>query len=331
MSAKMDPQDPASFTHKFSRVNGIRYHYVDEGTGPVLFLCHGFPDLWFGWRYQIPYLVKKGYRVIVPDLRGFGDTDSPKAAPGDDEALKQYGFKNLCKDMAELLDHVAGKGSKATFIGHDWGAALVWRMCLWYPERVLNVAAICVPYAPPNDEFVSIEQLVKLRPQFKYQIWFKQPSTDAVLDAHTSLILRSVYRGAGEMSLIVMPSIDKLPKDIRLSPKLKMSPKDMEYYVQQYKKSGFHGPLNFYRTRKINFEDEKGLPKDLKLNAMLVYASDDPAFPEKQIKTTSPNIKNFETHRVEAGHFVQVEGTDHLNAILGDWLDRAYSSKQSKL
>ncbi|CAJ0847880.1 6995_t:CDS:2, partial [Entrophospora sp. SA101] len=104
---RLDPLNPESFKHKFSFVNGITYHYVDEGEEilkkEVIFLCHGFPDLWYGWRYQIPFLVSKGYRVIVPDLRGCGQTEAPHCPPND---LHQYGFKNICKDMTELMNQL---------------------------------------------------------------------------------------------------------------------------------------------------------------------------------------------------------------------------------
>ncbi|RKO92038.1 Alpha/Beta hydrolase protein [Blyttiomyces helicus] len=157
--SRMNPQDPTSWNHCFATVNSIRYHYVDEGSGDPIFLVHGLPDLWWGWRHVIPTLVAKGYRC--------GQTDGPRAK--DEATLRQYGFKNISIDLAELLDHICGAGSQAIFIGHDWGGKIVWHMVLHQPHRVKAVGAICTPFSPPNPEYIPPANLVQILPQFKYQ------------------------------------------------------------------------------------------------------------------------------------------------------------------
>ncbi|KAJ1931488.1 hypothetical protein EC988_009771, partial [Linderina pennispora] len=159
--SSMDPLDPASFRHRFARVNGINLHYVDEGSGPKTIICvHGFPDLWYGWRYQIPYLVKLGYRVIVPDVRGYGQTDAPAG-------IANYTSKTIVKDLVGLLDFLNIRD--AVWVGHDWGAWMVWRAALWHPERVRAVAAYCVSYTPTMSRHIPLEQVAKRRPNWKYQ------------------------------------------------------------------------------------------------------------------------------------------------------------------
>ncbi|RUS15895.1 Alpha/Beta hydrolase protein [Endogone sp. FLAS-F59071] len=113
----MDPLNPESFTHKKAFVNGINLHYIDEGrdVNGVLILCHGFPDLWYGWRYQIKFLVQKGFQVLVPDLRGFGQSDAPRCPPN---SFSAYSWKTIVTDLRDLMDALSIP--RAIFIGHDW-------------------------------------------------------------------------------------------------------------------------------------------------------------------------------------------------------------------
>ncbi|CAG8768067.1 3522_t:CDS:2, partial [Funneliformis caledonium] len=155
--------------------------YVEEGeeNNQAIVLCHGFPDLWYGWRYQIPFLVSKGFRVIAPDLRGFGQTESPRCPPDD---IHQYGFKNICKDLTELMDQLNIK--KAIFMGHDWGGHIVWRMCIHYPERVRAVISLSTSYIPPNEHYLSIESVAELLPNLQYQVYFTHPKAEIELDSN---------------------------------------------------------------------------------------------------------------------------------------------------
>ncbi|KNC96284.1 uncharacterized protein SPPG_08436 [Spizellomyces punctatus DAOM BR117] len=328
ISTKLDPLKPESFNHKYAWINGIRYHYVDEGQGPLVVLCHGFPDMWYGWRYQIPYLVARNYRVIVPDFRGYGETDAPYVKPGDVDGLKAYGLKNICKDLAELLDHVGGKGTSAIFIGHDWGGMTVWRMCLHYPERVKAVAAICTAFSPPNTQYIALEQLVKTWPQFQYQIWFTDPATDEELDNNVSTFLRNIYRGVGEdTALVHQCSLNELPRNLPLSSKLALSEQEFEYYCRQFARRSFHGGLNYYRTRRVNFDDERDCPREVSHQALMIVATADPALPVSMARKMNKYVKNMELKTIEAAHWVQMERTAELNEMLAEWLSKLSETK----
>ncbi|KAK9728469.1 hypothetical protein K7432_001013, partial [Basidiobolus ranarum] len=187
----LNPLSPNTYNHRYDDINGIKYHYVDEGPkdGPVVVLVHGFPDFWYGWRHQIKFLAERGYRVICPDLRGYGETDSPHCPPND---IRSYGLKNISNDIIEILDK--NNIGKFALIGHDWGGYLVWRVYLHHPERVLGIASFCTPYLPPTDEFVSHEEKVKTQPNFSYQLIFKKPETDIYFDDNVGLVFRSMYR-----------------------------------------------------------------------------------------------------------------------------------------
>ncbi|KAJ3216824.1 hypothetical protein HDU67_008910 [Dinochytrium kinnereticum] len=262
-----------------SRVNGIRMHYVDEGAGPLVVLVHGFPDIWYGWRYQIKALVDRGFRVIVPDVRGYGQTDAPIIQPGSPEIVN-HGWKNTCKDLCDLVDHVLGKPeSSAIYVGHDWGGMIVWRMCLHFPQRIKAVAAICTAYTAPQSSFLSNDEIVKFLPQFEYQRWLARPETDAELDKNVDLFFRVIFRRWHEDTLDLVDlgkrGMAVVPADLPRSDML--SQREFDYYVEQYTKRGFHGGLNFYRTRRVNFEDELGLEKTVNHPALMISATRDKA------------------------------------------------------
>ena len=110
-------------------VNGIELEVFEAGKenkGKPIILCHGFPENAFSWRFQIPELVKAGYHVIVPNQRGYGKSSCPTE-------ITAYGIEHLTGDLVALLDHYGYE--KATFIGHDWGANIVWSLALLHPEN----------------------------------------------------------------------------------------------------------------------------------------------------------------------------------------------------
>ena len=111
----------------FIETNGIRMAVHAAGEGEPLILCHGWPEQAYSWRYQIDALVKAGYRVLIPEQRGYGETDKP-------EAVEAYDAEQLSRDLTGLLDHYGY--DQAIFVGHDWGAINVWNLALLYPERV---------------------------------------------------------------------------------------------------------------------------------------------------------------------------------------------------
>ncbi|KAJ3152446.1 hypothetical protein HDU86_005627 [Geranomyces michiganensis] len=329
----MNPQDPASYNHQFAEVSGRRYHYVDEGKGDLIFLLHGFPDLWFGWRYQIPYLVQQGYRVIVPDMLGYGRTSVPYAAPGDLAAVKPYSFLSVCTDLAALLTHISGtQDSRAIFIGHDWGSFTAWRMCLHFPQRVRAVAGLCVPFYPPSDKFVDIDKRAEKWPQFRYQVYFARPESDAELGANTEPFLTAVYRGSGEdnNTFLHMSSLEGLPRGLPKTKKLALSEKEFAYFLSEFQRTGFHGPLNWYRTRVWNFRDEKhfGSAKKIQHPALFIPALDDAVVPQSLWEKIDYTVPGVTVRPLATGHWVMVEKPKEVNAILGEWLS---SLNQSKL
>ena len=125
--------------HRYIETNGIRMHLAEKGSGPLVVLCHGFPESWYSWRHQIDALAAAGFHVVAPDMRGYGQTDAP-------EAIEDYTLLHLVGDMVGVLDALGE--ATAVIAGHDWGAPVAWHAALLRPDRFRAVIGLSVPYRP---------------------------------------------------------------------------------------------------------------------------------------------------------------------------------------
>ena len=124
-------------THRTVETNGIRMHLAEAGAGPLVLLCHGFPELWYSWRHQLAALAEAGFRAVAPDMRGYGQTDRP-------EAIDQYTLFHIPGDVVGLLDTLGAE--KAVIGGHDWGAVVAWHAAQLRPDRFRAVIGLSVPF-----------------------------------------------------------------------------------------------------------------------------------------------------------------------------------------
>jgi len=319
---------PYSFNHSYVFVNGIKIHYVEEGKGISIVLCHGWPDLWFGWRKQIRFLSKTGFRVIAPSLRGFGETEAP-------ESTTSYGLDSITTDLAKLLDHL--NIAKALFVGHDHGGSVVWRMCLYYPERVIAVASVCTPYVPPRDVFVPLKDIVTIIPQFQYQLYFNTNQAQHEFEKDPSFTFKVLLRGSKQKTNTNPPSdilymkngpplLQNIPPGIGIHPML--TKEEFDYYVAQYTKSGFRGGLNWYRTHKVNWEAEKGLKRVINHPALIILAEYDVALPPQMANKMDSVVPNLTKVIVKsANHWILQDFAEEVNNILMDWIGSLHLSK----
>ena len=132
-----------NWTHHHANINGIQMHYVEQGSGLAVVLCHGFPHLWFSWHRQITALAAAGYRVIAPDMRGMGQTEAPPEPAA-------YDIDHITGDLLGLLDHIGVE--RAVFAGLDFGAFAIYDLALRHPERVVAVIGLENPAAPHNPD-----------------------------------------------------------------------------------------------------------------------------------------------------------------------------------
>ncbi|KAI8137136.1 Alpha/Beta hydrolase protein [Fennellomyces sp. T-0311] len=318
----MDPSDPTTFTHYYCQANGIRIQYIDENQSSekALLLIHGWPDLWCGWREQIPFLAKLGYRVIVPTLRGFGETDAPAETSA-------YGDKTLSSDFAALLDHL--QVPTVVVIGHDWGGLCAWRFSQFYRERVDAVASFCTPYIAPEKQYIPLEVLVQYAPNLSYQVYLTTPAAEAEINANLEAFFKRLHRPIADFESIVDETSGTLVEGRPVAPKSDAIPqKVLDYYVSAYKKRGAAGGLNFYKRRKVNFEECKDLDPVITKPALMVTAELDPALPPSMAHGIEKLVPNVEVQHVEgAGHWVLWEKPAECNAHLKDWLAKVYPVK----
>ena len=162
--------------HKFVTTNGIKMHYVEQGTGPLVVMCHGWPESWYSYRHQIPALANAGFRVIAPDQRGYGQTDAP-------EPIESYNIFNLVGDIVGLINSIGE--SQAIVVGHDWGAPVAWHCSLLRPDIFRACALLSVPYVPrgPINPSIGWKALEGTDKHF-YQNYFQEPGrVEKELDA----------------------------------------------------------------------------------------------------------------------------------------------------
>jgi epoxide hydrolase A/B len=244
--------------HRTIEANGIRMHLAEEGSGPLVVLCHGFPESWYSWRHQLPALAAAGFHAVAPDMRGYGATDAP-------EEIGRYTLLHLVGDVIGILDALGAK--TAVVVGHDWGAPVAWHAALLRPDRFRGVVGLSVPYrprgtAPPTSLMPQTDDAMF------YQLYFQAPGIAEAELAHDvrgtirrllysfsgegfpSVSARSPFGGAmvakrgGVLDGTVAP--DVLPGWI--------SEADIDVFAGEFAHTGFRGGLNWYRNIDRNWE-----------------------------------------------------------------------------
>ena len=225
--------------------NGVRLRTVVEGEGPLAILLHGWPQCWYLWRYQIDPLVAAGWKVAVPDQRGYGGSDCPPS-------VDDYGILDLCADVDGLATAL-GHDDYALVI-HDWGCLVGYHTALLYPERVRAVAALSVPWRrEPFTAEMCTQEFHGDR--FFYWVYFQKPGVvEAELEKDVRASLLGIYYGASgaspERSMAAQPATAGFLAGNVLPATLPewLTPEDLDYYVEQYRRTGFGPSVNWYRN-----------------------------------------------------------------------------------
>jgi len=238
--------------HRFVQSNGIRLHVAEQGEGPLVVLCHGFPESWYSWRHQLKTLAEAGYRAVAPDMRGYGQTDAP-------EAIADYSMLHLVGDMVGLV-HALG-APKAVVVGHDWGAPVAWHCALLRPDLFTAVAALSVPYRPRGST-PPTSTMPRTDDSEFYQLYFQQPGTaERALAADVRRTLRALLFSASgdapaEQQVMMVPRqggyLTRLADPEELPVWLREE--DLDFYVSEFERTGFRGGLNWYRNIDRNWE-----------------------------------------------------------------------------
>lgn len=302
------------------QLGSLRMQVALQGHGPLVLLCHGFPELWCSWRSQLAALAAAGFRAAAPDMRGYGGTDAP-ADPA------QYTMLHHVGDLVALVQALGE--SQAVIVGHDWGAPAAWNAALLRPDCFRAVAGLSVPYSPPG----SVDLLSALEQQgihHFYMQYFQTPGVaEAELQADVGATLRRCTfslsgNGAGGVAGLMTPGAGFLSATVD-PPQMPpwVHPGDLACATAEFQRTGFRGGLNWYRAIRSSWEllaPWRGLP--IRQPSLFIAGNRDDVmkFPTSRAAVarfaqTLPGLRGC--HVLEgAGHWVQRERADEVNALL---------------
>ena len=312
--------------------HGVKLRVAEAGTGPLVILVHGFPESWSSWRHQIPALAAAGYHVVAPDMRGYGKSGRPTA-------VEDYDIKHLTGDLVSIVDAMGEK--TAILVGHDWGASVSWNAMLLHPDRFTAYAAMSVPYRGRNPDVRPMDATrARYGENFWYTVYFQEPGVaEKEFDAQPYEFLSRAYLLYEGQTPVEPPEVTDPRRAaaggagwIPRMGKVKQLPawlsqKDLDYYVSEFKESGFRGGINYYRNSNRNWEITPQLTgATIPQPVMFVAGKDDPVIAgqtkETLITMMTPVVKDMRGVTVisGAGHWIQQEKWQEVNALLLSFL-----------
>lgn len=307
-------------TRTVRRPDGVEL-VVDEAgpsDGPAVVLAHGFPELAYSWRHQVPALAEAGFHVLAPDQRGYGRSSRP-------EPVDAYDIVRLTDDLVAVLDETGQE--QGTFVGHDWGAMVVWALALRYPERCRGVAALSVPFMRRSRNLPTEAMRKRFAGMFFYMLFFQEPGVaDADLGADVDRTMRSMLAGldgggADAFADDERGFVERLPVPTELPAWI--GEPEVRHYVETFTRSGFTGGLNWYRNQDRNWTlMEPHHDQHVVVPATLIGGAADPV-----LAITPPSVQDgwLDDDRgvtviPAVGHWVQQEAPAEVNAALLEFL-----------
>jgi pimeloyl-ACP methyl ester carboxylesterase len=314
--------------HRFIDTNGLCMHIAEQGEGPLVVLCHGWPESWYSWRHQLTALAEAGYHAVAPDQRGYGQTDKP-------EAIDAYHILNLTADIVGLV-HALGQ-ERATIVGHDWGAPVAWHCALLRPDMFPALALLSVPYIQrawtdprPTD---AMKLMVGEQYNF-YQLYFQEPGkAEAELEADVrKSLLGFLYSASGDPPpehrwRYLFKRTETLLDTITVPATLPhwLTEEDLNFFVQEFTRNGFRGGLNWYRNLDRTWELTRFLcGAKIQQPSLFVVGEFDPGIlmsrrAYEAVEDTMPNLQK-KALIPGAGHWIQQERPAEVNRLLLEFL-----------
>lgn len=294
-------------------VNGVELEVFEAGqqnVGNPIILCHGWPEHAFSWRHQVPVLVEAGYHVIVPNQRGYGNSSRPTE-------VTDYDIEHLSGDLIALLDHYGY--DDAIFVGHDWGAMVVWWLTLLHPTRVNKVINLAVPYQERGEK-PWIEFMEEFLGSDYYFVHFnRQPGVaDVILEENTSQFLRNIFRKnepltspePGMMMINLANSKTPLGEPI-------MSDRELSVFVSSFEASGFTSSINWYRNLDRNWHLLEKVNPVIQQPTLMIYGDRDMIPKSERLTEFVPNV---EVVNLDCDHWIQQEKPEETNQAILRWL-----------
>ena len=314
--------------HRVVSTNGIRIHVAECGDGPLVILVHGFPESWYSWRYQLPALADAGYRAAAIDVRGYGRSSAPRH-------VEDYRMIRMVADIAGLVSALGA--DRATLIGHDWGAPIVWNSALLRPDLFRGVAGISVPYNAPGaaDGTRPTDSFAARGGESEFYIgYFQEPGrAEAEIEADVRRwLLGFYYCASGDIT--DGPNISLVERGKKLSDKFQypetmpawLSDQDLDYYAAEFERSGFSGGLNRYRNVDRDWEDLSAFAhRPIEIPALFIGGSKDgpTVWGKPSIDRFNETLPKLVKSVVleGSGHWIQQERPDETNAELIEFLN----------
>ena len=315
--------DPAmnEIRHRQIQTNGISMHVAEAGAGFPIVMVHGFPELWYSWRHQLPFLAANGFHAIAPDMRGYGGTDAP-ADP------REYATSKICADIAGLLD-VLGL-EKAVIAGHDWGGFHIWQFALRYPERTAGLIGLNTPYGAPPP---PVKYSDALRAAFGqadtsyYMLYFQKPGVaEAELEADVrGNLAKMFHRWDRAQDLWTFATVggdgSGVLRNVEPGGTL-LTEAELDVYTEAFSRTGFRGGLNWYRGFDYTWEEVRAL-KDYHINVptLMITAENDLILRPEQAEPMRQWIPDLRIEQIKhCSHWTQQERPDQVNALILEFL-----------
>ena len=318
--------------HRTIETNGIRLHVAEQGEGPLVVLCHGFPESWYSWRHQLRALAEAGFHAVAPDMRGYGQSEAPAA-------IDQYTLLHLVGDMVGLIDALGAP--TAVIAGHDWGAPVAWHAALLRPDRFRAVIGLSVPYRPRGSARPTTV-MPRTDDAIFYQLYFQEPGVaEAELGRDARATIRRVLysgsgdrprRGAGRGSPDAVGMVPKSGGFLEHSQDPATLPPwlteaDVDYFSGEFARTGFRGGLNWYRNIDRNWElmaPYAGAP--VTVPALYAAGDRDLVVAFRGMDQLIPNLGKFVPNLRRTlmlpgcGHWTQQERAPEVSAAMIDFL-----------
>lgn len=305
---------------RFVDTNGIRMAVYEEGDGPAIILLHGFPELAYSWRHQLPALSAAGYRAVAPDLRGYGKSSAPPE-------VSDYRIDELIGDVHGLLDVLELRS--AIFVGHDWGALLLWHMAMLSPERIEKLIILNIPHYPRS----TSDPISIWRQRFGNDFYIVDFQDSDEADRIFAIDPARFFDITMRRNQISRAQFDKLPdekKIVSLTNALSkddhggeplLTAEERDYYASAYTSSGFTGPINWYRNWTHNWQRSEGLNQTIDIPTLFIGADNDVLISLQHIAAMKPLVQDLEIHMLkDCGHWSQQEKPEDVNRLIVNWL-----------
>jgi pimeloyl-ACP methyl ester carboxylesterase len=320
------PSEPWDGTvqHRVVETNGIRMHIAEAGSGPLVLLCHGFPESWYSWRHQLPALATEGYHVVAPDLRGYGQTDRP-------EPVEAYDIFQLTGDLVGLVNALGE--APAVIVGHDWGAWLAPYAALLRPDLFRAVALMSVPYVLRRTVNESQWEAQKYPGKLFYQAVLRSPGAEGWFAANIrARLLSALWTLSGDAPPDQRWHPARDPSAPPPAPVLPaalpswLAEEDLDFLESEFTRTGFSGGLNYYRNLDRNWELTPFLDGAQLLQPTLFLAGEkDPVleFLDEEFEALEANVPNLWKKVLipGAGHWIQQERPEEVNRLLMNFLN----------